>query len=335
MMELDHPVSQLYSRARLAVASMLEDVCAGRCLHVQPWYPLLDAISAVLRHQASAMFLLIRSREEDSRTVMHSVSVCVLMMVLAQRLGHSAERVREAGLAGILHDAGRSLMQIDSHNRTGELSPEEIDLGKVLPRIGHDLLQRAGCTSTIALDACLHRHERVDGAGFPDGLGGTEITVQAKMLAICDVYDEMTSEPLDEDGLEPAQAIVRMAALTRQGQFCPKVFLAFVECIGIYPVGSLVRLKSGRIGLVTRQSDNVPYSPHVRVFYSTGAGEPISVETVDLSRPDCGDDIVARESNREWRFGALGQLLVCGATGAHTIGRRSAAARHGVKTAPP
>ena len=147
----------------------------------------------------------------------------------------------------------------------------------------------------------------MDGTGYPDKLPGEKISLIARMAAICDVYDAITSDRPYKRGWDPAESLRRMADWTKT-HFDARLFQAFVKSIGIYPVGSLVRLASGRIGVVTEQAPQSLVTPRVKVFFSTKSDLRIPPEIVDLSLPDCPDKIVAREDPDKWRFPDLNEL---------------------------
>ena len=157
------------------------------------------------------------------------------------------------------------------------------------------------------LDACLHHHEKIDGTGYPDKLPGEKISLIAKMTAICDVYDAITSDRAYKRGWDPSESIRRMAEWTND-HFDPRLFQAFVKSIGIYPVGSLVRLTSGRIGVVMEQAPQSLVTPRVKVFFSTKSDMRIPPELVDLSAPGCQEKIAGREDPDRWRFPDLNEL---------------------------
>jgi hypothetical protein len=128
------------------------------------------------------------------------------------------------------------------------------------------------------------------------------------MGAVCDVYDAITSNRPYKNGWDPADSIAQMADWAKSGQFDLLVFQAFAKSLGIYPVGSLVRLQSGRLGVVVEQHANALLTPVVKVFFSTASELHITPETLDLARPGCSERIVARESNRKWKFKHLDEL---------------------------
>jgi HD-GYP domain-containing protein (c-di-GMP phosphodiesterase class II) len=157
------------------------------------------------------------------------------------------------------------------------------------------------------LDVCLHHHEKVDGSGYPHGLKGDGISLMAKMGAVCDVYDAITSNRPYKIGWDPAESLRKMAEWST-GHFDQKVFQAFVKSMGIYPVGSLVLMNSGRIGVVTGQSAKSLITPQIKVFYSTKSHLRITPEILDLSKSGSTDKIAGREDPAKWRFPDLDEL---------------------------
>ena len=120
------------------------------------------------------------------------------------------------------------------------------------------------------------------------------------------VYDAITSNRPYKAGWDPAESIARMASWS--GQFDGAVFQAFVKSLGIYPIGSLVRMRSGKLGVVVEQGERSLVAPRVRLFFSTRSNMPITVELIDLAAPGCADAIAARESNAQWKFPHLDEL---------------------------
>jgi HD-GYP domain-containing protein (c-di-GMP phosphodiesterase class II) len=149
------------------------------------------------------------------------------------------------------------------------------------------------------LDVCRHHHERVDGNGYPDKLSGEALSVFARMGAVCDVYDAITSERCYKDPWEPAVALRKMAEW-REGQFDEAIFQAFVKTVGIYPTGTLVKLHSGRLGVVTDQTDAGLLKPKVKVFFSGKSRIPIPQEVINLARSQ--DSIESVEDPLHWGF---------------------------------
>ncbi len=192
-------------------------------------------------------------------------------------------------------------------NKPGKLTDAEFGIMKSHPVEGHKMLLAMGSVDPIALDVCLNHHEKVDGSGYPKGLKDQEISLFAKMGAVCDVYDAITSNRPYKSGWDPAESLRKMAEWAA-GHFDHQVFQAFVKSLGIYPIGSLVRLASGRLGVVVEQSSRSLTMPMVKVFFSTKSNLRIPAETVDLSAPTCSDKIAGREDPAKWKFPDLDEL---------------------------
>ena len=169
------------------------------------------------------------------------------------------------------------------------------------------MLQGGRSPDPIVLDVCLHHHEKADGSGYPKGLKSDEISLFAKMGAVCDVYDAITSNRPYKSGWDPAESLRKMAEWAN-GHFDPMVFQAFVKSMGIYPVGSLVRLTSGRIGVVIEQTGKSLTTPSVKVFFSTKSNMRILPQVIDLSRSDVAEKIISRENPAQWNFPDLNEL---------------------------
>jgi len=278
----------------------------GRALDAEKCLPLVDEISSSVWRNPGAIISLARLKTHDDYTYMHSVAVCALMVSLARQLGMDENASREAGMAGLLHDMGKALMPLDVLNKPGKLSDTEYGVMKTHPERGHDLLVEGKGVGTAVLDVCLHHHERPDGTGYPHRLSGDALTRVARMGAVCDVYDAITSNRPYKDGWDPADSIAKMASWS--GQFDSVVFQAFVKSLGIYPIGSLVRMRSGRLGVVVEQGSASLMAPRVKVFFSTRSNMPITPETIDLAARHCADAILAREPVERWNFPHLDEL---------------------------
>jgi putative nucleotidyltransferase with HDIG domain len=286
---------------------MFEEARMGNTVDVGGARLLVEEISDSVSRNPGALISLARLKTADDYTYMHSVAVCAMMVALAKQLGLDEAQVRSAGLAGLLHDLGKAVMPIEVLNKPGKLTDEEFTVIKSHPVEGHKMLLGGVNIDPIVLDVCLHHHEKTDGSGYPSGLKGPEISLFAKMGAVCDVYDAITSNRPYKAGWDPAESLRKMAEWAN-GHFDPQVFQAFVKSMGIYPVGSLVQLSSGRIGVVVEQTSKMLTTPSVKVFFSTKSNLRILPQIIDLSRPENKEKIVSREDPAKWRFPDLHEL---------------------------
>ncbi|QWT16717.1 HD-GYP domain-containing protein (plasmid) [Sphingobium xenophagum] len=297
---------EIVHHARRIVTELFDEVRLGKVVEASNLQPLVDEIAASIARNRSAMSSIVRLKSKDEYTYMHSVAVSTLMINLADELGLSQDEKREAGLAGLLHDIGKMAVPNDLLQKAGALSDKEFRLIRTHPARGHALLLQSEGVPEAALDVCLHHHEKMDGTGYPHRLPAEKISLFARMGAICDVYDAVTSHRPYKEPWTPFEALARMKAWT--DHFDPAILASFIRCIGIYPVGTLVRLKSGRLALVKAQT-GIPTQPLVRVFRSIPGRIKIDPYDLDLSNivskhafAGTEDAIIAPERPEDWEF---------------------------------
>ena len=299
--------AKLVTKGKKAVSLMFQEVRMGKAISSDAAGELVEDITTSVMRNPGALINLARLKTVDDYTYMHSVAVCALMVALAKQLNLDERLTRQSGLAGLLHDMGKALTPEGILNKPGKLSNEEFAIVKRHPVQGHKALLEGGSVGEIPLDVCLHHHEKINGTGYPDRLTGDQISLYAKMGAVCDVYDAVTSNRPYNVGWNPADTISKMTDWCK-GHFDEKIFQAFVKCIGIYPVGSLVRMKSGRLGVVVEQSEKSLLTPTVKVFFSTKSQAYIKPEVHVLSQPGTAEKIAGREDPNKWGLINLEQL---------------------------
>ncbi|HYZ47884.1 MAG TPA: HD-GYP domain-containing protein, partial [Sphingomonas sp.] len=279
--------TRLFTRSKRMMSSTFSDVRLGKAIKAERLEPLIAEITASIDQNPRAFISIAQLKNRHEYTYMHSIAVCALMINLARELRFNENAVREAGMAGLLHDIGKAVMPLEILDKPGALSDNEFGVMKTHPTRGHELLSKSSGVCYNALDVCLRHHERFDGNGYPEGLAGDRLSLFARMGALCDVYDAVTSERAYKRPWTPSEAVARMREWS--GHFDPEMFEIFVKSVGVYPVGGLVRLKSGRAAMVKGENPDDPTRPPLVSIPDEehSLGEPIDPSA---------DEIVGMES---------------------------------------
>lgn len=222
------------TRAKSVVGKLCEAVRLGDNIPVEEALQLVEEIDGMFERGESMLLDVVRMKTSDQYTYLHSVAVCALMLKFARHIDMPAEEVRECGLAGLLHDVGKMRIPESVLHKPGPLTDEEFEVVKCHAQDGFQILQGVPDLPSAALDVARLHHEKIDGSGYPLGLSREEIPHIARMGAICDVYDALTSDRAYKAGWEPAKAIERM--LASNGHFDGALLKAFAESLKLLPI---------------------------------------------------------------------------------------------------
>lgn len=289
----------LIKSARELVGQMFGDVRMGRALESQGALLLVDSASNSLTRHSQALIALSRLKEKDDYSYLHAFSVCVLMIAVGRTLKLPDGEVRELGIAGLMHDIGKLTLPEYILQKATDLTPSEEEAMRRHPSAGYRILNEARLYTNIPLDVCVHHHERVDGRGYPFGLVEHEISVHAKIAAICDTYDSLTSARPGHQAWSPARAMEYIAVRV-DTLFDRRVFKAFTRTVGIYPIGTVLRLRSNRLAVVCGQNEDEPLRPRVMAFYSVSESMAQPPQVIDLMQSN--ETVVAFEDARQWGY---------------------------------
>ncbi|MBZ5763764.1 HD-GYP domain-containing protein [Rhizobium sp. VS19-DR104.2] len=214
-------------RTSVLLKSIFDDVSAGAGVTVEMVSPVIEEITQSLDINPSILINMTRMKTKDEVTFLHSLSVSALMIRLARHLKLDAPLVPILGMSGLLHDIGKIGMPIEILTRAGVLTDAEMALIRRHPALGHRMLSRGKGMPDVVLDVALHHHERLDGKGYPMGLLDGQISLYARMAAICDVYDALTSTRPYKRPWTPSEATSWM--LDTKGAFDRPLLREFID----------------------------------------------------------------------------------------------------------
>lgn len=241
---------EVVQETRAYVSTMLEEVRLGRSVDCRTARHLVESIVESVVRTPNALALLTGLKHRDEYTAQHCVNVAILCVVFGRHLGLPPAELELLGLAGLLHDVGKMRVPLEILNKPGRLTADELAIMQQHPEIGADILSEATDLPRAVIEAAQLHHERADGTGYPFGMTGDRLSRTTMIVAIVDVYDAVTSDRVYHDGVAPHHALGMMYRKAPQS-FDRKLFEEFMRCLGIYPVGSVVRLNTGETAVVT------------------------------------------------------------------------------------
>lgn len=282
--------TRIAERGRKVVSRVFLEMRLGKSIRVEAVEPVIEDIFASVQRNPHAFNGLMRCKQDNEYLYRHALACSALMVSLGRALKLSPGEIREAGLAGLMFDVGINLLPVNlaDHGNDHRRLPR-----KTLAQhteLGANFLEASGLPGAV-VKVARHHHERNDGSGYPARLIGGDIPLLSRMAAVCDAYDELASYMPGAQPVDPGAVLQAMSE--QRGQFDPVVFAAFVQCIGTFPIGTFVELKSRRLAMVTDQDPADYAKPRVRTFFSLESGESVRSEDIELANCYGANEIVA------------------------------------------
>lgn len=292
----------VHGSAATYIGNLMRQVRTGKIEDVG--HELIDiaqSLTLSLSRNPHALISLSQVRSKDDYTFLHCAGSAILMGAFCRTLQLSNEIGRQLVVGALLHDVGKMRVLDDVLNKPGRLTPEEFEHMKQHVQFGEEILSELPQLSEISLTVARQHHERLDGTGYPRGLGEMEISQFGQMAAVVDIYDALTSERIYHSALEPVEVILKL--LEWSGQHLNKELVQhFIRTVGAFPSGTLVRLGSGRLAMVINQGVGGGVKPAVRMLYDTQSRRELKPYDVDLTEGNEDDQVIGWESWEKWGF---------------------------------
>lgn len=266
--------------AESTVTTIMHDVRMGKSLVRERVEKTVDNIVGSIFRNRDAITSLANLKRYDTYTFTHCVNVSILSIALGRHIGLRREDLFKLGVGAILHDIGKMLIPEGLLNKPGAYSEAELALMRRHSMLGADFLSAARFIALESVHVAGEHHERYDGSGYPAGLAGDAIHFFARIAGIADVYDAMTSDRIYQKAMMPTDTL-KLIYSKRKNHFGPELAEKFIQCMGIYPIGSLVELSSGDIGLIKSVNRSDLLHPMVSVVldrYKKPRRNPLDID---------------------------------------------------------
>ena len=239
-----------------------------------------EVIGSVTRNP-DAMVSLTKLRSFDEYTYTHCVNVSVLATAFGDFMGLGETELRDLGMAALFHDLGKALVSQEILNKPGKLTEEEFNEMKQHPVRSFKILRDRGNVPKAILRGIVEHHEKFNAKGYPRSLGGDDIHPFARIISVTDVYDALSSRRVYKPPMSPNKALTIIYGMRGQ-DFHPGHAERFIKFMGIFPVGSLVRLSTGEHAVVTGSNPDSPLRPTITIAFDS-AMKPKARVTIDLA----------------------------------------------------
>ena len=272
---------QLRRDAVNVIKDTINRVNEGKSPNVELTYELAGRMKLSLERNRDALLLLTRIRKKDEYTLYHSISVSSLLLNFCDHKGLPEKQTLDLAVAALFHDIGKTKVPDSILNKPGKLNQWEFNEMKKHVEFSVDLLHKAKNLPAECYDIALHHHERVDGSGYPHGLTQDKIGYGVQLTTICDVFDAVTSARCYKEAMGTVAGLKTVYEASGS-HFNKDLAHEFIRCIGVYPVGTCVRLEDGKVGIIAESTNNM-MKPVVKVFRDARRREKFKPFLLDLS----------------------------------------------------
>jgi len=256
----------IYRKTSGLVKSFMEEVQLGRPINVLAAKKAVSYCVDSILNAPDALMLMTQLKNRDEYTAQHSMNVCVFAIALGRQINLSVAELNNVGLCGMMHDMGKMRVPLEILNKAGRLDPEELKIMQSHTSLGWRILLSTSGMYAGAVDVAYTHHERLDGKGYPRGLKAEQITPYARIVAIVDMYDAVSSDRIYQKGRSHLDAIKVLTECSGNGHLDAPLAMKFIECLGIYPAGSIVELNSGEVAVVVEVNPKAKLKPKIMML---------------------------------------------------------------------
>ncbi len=280
----------IFDRSKSIQKKLFHDALSGSSLDLSPVIEITNKSIDAIFNNPSSLACMLNIREKDEYLLEHSVAVSVYITLFARYLGLERHIIEQLSIGAFLHDIGKIKIPNEILNKPGKLTDAEFTIMKTHANHSIDIIKKTPGVSALSLEVATLHHEKLDGSGYPFQVKDEDISQYGRMITICDIFDALTATRVYKKGFAHGKSFAILRELAKEGQLDNELVDHFIKCLGVFPVGSLVQLKSNKLALVKVRNDENPTNPQVHSFYSVKLHQFLNKQEIDLS--DSEDSIV-------------------------------------------
>ena len=280
----------IFDKSKEIQKKVFADAQMGVPLDLEPVIEITNKSVDAIFNNPESLACVVNIREKDEYLLEHSVSVAIYMAIFARYLEIEKSIVQELSIGAFLHDVGKIMVPDEILNKPGKLTDEEFEIMKTHANHSIEIIKKTPNISPLSLEVAALHHEKINGQGYPNQVKGDAVTQYGRMIAICDIFDALTADRVYKEGFTHVKAFAILRELAALNHLDESLVNRFIKCSGVFPVGSLVELKSKKVAIVEQRNPNEPLKPKVKSFYSAKHKHYIAAQEIDLKKSN--DEIV-------------------------------------------
>ncbi|WP_273048679.1 MULTISPECIES: HD-GYP domain-containing protein [unclassified Pseudoalteromonas] len=270
-----------YDQHNRKLQALYGDLTSGLTLNLNMLDEIVTEIVASVFRNPNAMTILTRIKDKHSYNWRHMINCAIFTAVFAKYLGYEESLVQEFAMGALLHDLGHAKLPQGIFSKPTPVTKNELTVIKKHVSQSLGLVKGVKGITPLMLDMIINHHERLDGSGYPRAIKAENLSRPARIMAIVDVYDAMTADRHHQDGDEPINALRYL--LANKQMFDAELVQHFIKCLGVHPVGTIVKLTNERLALVLEGNKSNPIKPKVKLFYNAKHNHHVTPKDIDLS----------------------------------------------------
>ena len=274
---------EVYDEAKSVQASVLKSIKQNQPVDTKPVKEFVDQSIDIIFENSDALACVLNIRIKDEYLLEHSVSVSILMTIFAGYLGFDKKLTQDLAIGAFLHDVGKVKIPDKILNKPGKLTESEFEEIKKHAVFSKEIVNESKELSNVTKQVVANHHEKLNGKGYPLGLNENALTTYDRMISICDIFDALTADRVYKDGIPHIRAFAILRELAQENHLDKSLVDRFIKCLGVYPVGSLVKLSTERLAIVESRNPEQPTKPHVKSFFSLTQNTFTETRKIDLS----------------------------------------------------
>ncbi len=273
----------IFDESKQIQRQLFDDVMCGRQIELEPIIEITRQTTEAIFENPDALACIINIREKDEYLLEHSTAVSILMSIFSRFMEIDIKTTRGLSIGAFLHDVGKIKIPDNILNKPAKLTEKEFDIMKTHVLHSVNIINKIPRISKLSLEVAAQHHEKLDASGYPMGLQADKISQYGRMITICDIFDACTANRVYKNGMAQVKAFAILRNMAERKMLDSSLVISFINCMGVYPIGSLVKLESNQLAVVESHNLDDPIRPKVKAFFSVSQNHFVAARDIDLS----------------------------------------------------